>query len=211
MIPFGAAAPRFTIGAGAVEFTVTVAVPEIVPLVALTVLLKVPAVPPEVKRPVFGSIDPPPFTTDHTGEIAMTLPFPSRPVAANCCDEFVRSEAGFGVTVMLASAAVTVTVAVPEIEPLVALTVLANVPVEDPAVKSPPLVIVPPLAATDHVGVSGTTLPAASLPTAVYCCVAPTASDTGLGVTVIVANGPLMTMTVAVLDSAPLTAFTVFA
>src|SRR3954462_1798088 len=94
MIPFGAAAPRLTIGAGAVEVTVTVAVPEIVPLVAFTVLLKVPVVPPEVKRPVLELMDPPPFTTDQTGEIATTLPLASRPVAANCCEEFVSIEAG---------------------------------------------------------------------------------------------------------------------
>jgi hypothetical protein len=68
---------------------------------------------------------------------------------------------------------VTIAVAVPKIVPLVALTVLVNVPTAPPAVKgavSPvvPAGMVPPPAVTDQVGANGEmTLPLASLPTAV--------------------------------------------
>src|SRR2546423_6790207 len=104
------------------------------------------------------------------------------------------------------------TVAVPKIEPLVALTVLENVPAVVPAVKSPPgVVIVPPQLVTDQAGVTGTTLPATSLPTAVNCCVAPTATVAGFGVTVIVARAPAVTVTVAVPETVPLVAWTVLA
>jgi hypothetical protein len=101
---------------------------------------------------------------------------------------------------------VTVTVADPKIEPLVALTVLLNVPVAPPAVKitvSPvaPGGTVPPPAVTVQAGVNGVmTLPPASLPTAVNCCVVLIESVTGFGVTVIVASGPGVTMTVAVAE-----------
>src|SRR3982750_2888200 len=88
MMPLGAAVPRLTIGAGAVDVITTVARPNTLPLVARTVLVKVPVAPPDVNTPL-ASIVPPPLVTDHTGEMAMTLPFPSRAVAANCCCEFV--------------------------------------------------------------------------------------------------------------------------
>jgi len=175
------------------------------------VLLKVPVVPPELKSPELEEIEPPPLMTDQTGEIDTTFPFTSRPVAANCCCENVSIDAGFGVTVMEASAAVTVTVAFPEIAPLVAVTLLANVPDEPPAVNRPPALVVPPPWATDQTGVSGTTLPPASLPTAVYCCVEPEGRDIGFGVTVMVTSGPVVTVTVALLERAPLTALTVLA
>jgi len=97
--------------------------------------------------------------------------------------------------------AMTVTVAVPKIEPLVARTLLANVPVVFPAVKRPEVALMVPggLTVDQTSGLSVTTLPAPSLPTAVNCCVAPT-SSVGFGVTVIVASGPTVTMTVAVAD-----------
>src|SRR3954454_12896253 len=78
--------------------------------------------------------------------------------------------------------------------------VFANVPETVPAVNTPPLVIEPPFATTDHVGTNETMLPDASLPTATYCCVAPWFSVTGDGVTVIVASGPTVTVTVATPD-----------
>ena len=53
-----------------------------------------------------------------------------------------------------------------------------------PAVNSPAAVIVPPPATTDQAGVIGTTLPLASRPTAVNCCVPLTTRVTGFGVTV---------------------------
>jgi hypothetical protein len=68
---------------------------------------------------------------------------------------------------------VTIAVAVPKIVPLVALTVLVNVPTAPPAVKGAvrpvvPAGIVPPLAVTDHVGANGEMmLPLPSFPTAV--------------------------------------------
>jgi hypothetical protein len=90
------------------------------------------------------------------------------------------------------------TVAVPKIVPLVARTVFENVPVVVPAVNNPDAALmVPPPAVTDHTGVIGTTLPCASRPTAVNCCVVLMGSVAGLGATVIVASGPAMTVTVA--------------
>lgn len=92
----------------------------------------------------------------------------------------------------------TVTVAVPKIVPLVARTLLGNVPVVLPAVKTPVVATMVPGGLTvDQAGVIATTLPFASLPTAVNCCVAPM-SSVGFGVTVIVASGPAVTVTVAV-------------
>jgi hypothetical protein len=97
--------------------------------------------------------------------------------------------------------AITVTVAVPKIEPLVARTLLANVPVVFPAVKRPEAAtMVPGGLVVDQTGVIVTGLPLASLPTAVNCCVAPTRS-VGFGVTVIVASGPAVTTTVAVAET----------
>jgi hypothetical protein len=101
---------------------------------------------------------------------------------------------GAGPTVMVASAPtvpVTVTVAVPVTVPLVATTKLVNVPAVTPAVYKPVDVIVPPpTAATDQVGVNESVIPAASFATAVNCCVAPAATLAGFGETVIVASGP---------------------
>src|ERR1035437_5913752 len=102
------------------------------------------------------------------------------------------------------------TVAVPKIAPLVALTVLVNVPDVVPAVNKPVELIVPPLAATDQVGAIATTLPLASLPTAVNCCVPPVARLLGFGLTVIVASAPTATFTVAKPEMPPLVACTVF-
>src|SRR5687768_16234567 len=133
--------------------TVTVAVPEIEPLAALTVLLNVPATPPAVKRPVPELMVPPPFMTDQTKVSPVRgLPLASRPTAVNCWVAPAFTVAGFGDTTMLDSApAVTLTVAVPEIEPLVALTVLLYVPGTVPAVKRPVLALmVPPPFTTDH-------------------------------------------------------------
>ena len=193
--------------------TVTVAEPEIAPLVATTVLAYVPVTAPAVKTPVLALIVPPPFTTDQTTVIATTLPLASRPTAVNCCVAPGATDTGLGVTVMVASAAaggVTVTVAVPEIAPTAALTVLVNVPPTVPAVKRPvPLSMLPPPTTTDQTGVIATTLPLASLPTAVNCCVAPALSVTGFGVTTIVASGPAVTVTVALPVMVPLLACTV--
>ena len=83
---------------------------------------------------------------------------------------------------MLASGpAVTTSVAVAEIPPLVAVTVFANVPVTPPAVSIPDVLIDPPPATTDQVGVTVTVAPAASVPTATNCCVPFTASVLGFG------------------------------
>lgn len=126
MIPFGAAVPSATIGAGGMELTVTVAVAESVPTVASTVFANMPVAAPDVNRPVLRSMRPPPFTTAHVGDTAMMLPFASRPVAANCCVELVSTEAGFGVTVIVASGPlVTLTVAKPARLSTLARTVLA--------------------------------------------------------------------------------------
>lgn len=61
--------------------------------------------------------------------------------------------------------------------------------------------MVPALAPTDHVGLMLTGLPAASAPTAVNCCVEPTETVAGCGLTVMVASGPATTVT----DANPLT------
>ena len=65
--------------------------------------------------------------------------------------------------------AVTVTVADPEIEPLLAATVFVKVPAVEPAVNSPVLEMDPPLAVTPHVGVNAKALPLASFPAALNC------------------------------------------
>ena len=213
MMPFRAAVPRFTIGAGGATFvTITVALPEMAPLVACTVLLNVPVAAPAVNKPVDEMV--PPRPTDQTGMIGMTLPLASRPTAVNCCVPFVCTVAGFGVTVIVAStgagATITTTVAEPKVPPTVACTVLVNVPPVGPAVKTPVLALmVPPLFTTDHTGMMVTVLPLASLPTAVNCCVKPGASVTGFGLTTMLANGPAETMTVAVPLTLPLVALTV--
>src|SRR5690242_8158905 len=171
MMPLSPADLRSTIGLGGrTGDTITVAEPEMAPLVARTVFVNVPANGPAVKRPELGLIDPPPATTDQTGAIGTILPDASRPTAANCWKALGSIVAGFGVTVIVAStgdATVTVTVAVPEIVPLVALTVLVNVPAVTPAVKTPvEASIVPPPLATDHTGVMTKALPPASVPVA---------------------------------------------
>lgn len=161
--------------------------------------MNVPGVVPAVKTPVVALMVPPPLTTDQTGVIATVLPPASRPTAVKVCCAPIARVAGFGVTVIDASGpTVTVTVAVPEIVPLVALTVLAKVPGVVPAVKRPVVLIAPPPATTDQTGVIATAFPKASLPTAVNCCVALIDSVTGFGVTVIEARGPAVTTTVAV-------------
>src|SRR5579862_595360 len=143
-------------------------------------------------------IEPPPVMIAHVGVIATVLPPASLPTAVNCCVPLIATDAGFGVTVIVASAPeVTTTVAVPEMVPLVAVTVLVYVPGVVPAVNKPPLPMVPPPFATDHAGVMATTLPLASVPTAVNCCETLTLSVLGLGVTAIAARAPAVSMTVA--------------
>jgi hypothetical protein len=128
------------------------------------------------------------------------LPPASLPEAVYVSDVLTCMVPGFGVTTIEASGpAVTMAVAVPKIVPLVARTVLVNVPVTAPAVKRPDAALmVPPPAVTDQTGVIATTLPFASLPTAVYCRVVLMGMVPGFGVTVIVASAPGVTMTVAV-------------
>ena len=67
---FGVTVIAVSVGPTAADVTVTVAKPETVPLVALIVLVNVPVTVPAVKRPVFASMLPPPFTTDQIGVIA---------------------------------------------------------------------------------------------------------------------------------------------
>jgi hypothetical protein len=107
----------------------------------------------------------------------------------NGCVAFRAAVAGFGLTAIVERApAVTVTLAVPDSVPLVAVT--EKVPAVVPAVSSPALVIVPPPAATVHVGVTETGLPLSSWPVAVNCCVAPAARLTVAGDTVILTSTP---------------------
>src|SRR5450759_137949 len=97
---------------------------------------------------------PPPAMTDHVGLNVTMLPDTSFPTAVNCCLGVTASVTGVGTTVIVASApGITVIDAWPEMVPTDATTVLANSPGTVPAVNTPDDAIVPPLAATDHVGV----------------------------------------------------------
>src|ERR1700693_3873896 len=69
-IPMEFAAPRLRNDDGGAAMTVTVAVPKIVPLVALTVLGNVPVVLPAVKRPEAATMVPGGLTVVQTGVIA---------------------------------------------------------------------------------------------------------------------------------------------
>src|ERR1700720_251129 len=156
-IPKPVVVPGGTIGVEG-EVTIAVAVPKIVPLVALTVLVNVPTAPPAVKGAVSPVVPagmvPPPAVTDHVGANGeMTLPLASLPTAVYVIVVLMGSVPGFGVTVIVASApGVTMTVAGPEPPFPVPDTVLVNVPAVVPAVNSPVLVIVPPPAVTAQMG-----------------------------------------------------------
>lgn len=187
----------------------TVANPVVAPLVARTVLVKVPEFAPAVKSPL-PLIVPPFATTAQVGVIATVLLPASRPTAVYCCVPFGDSTTRLGVMTMVESApAVIVAVAVPEMAPLVARTVFRKVPAVDPAVNIPLASIAPPLATTDQTGVIATVLLFASVPTAVNCCAALIPSETGPGVTVMVASAPAETLTVATPEIVPLVALTV--
>src|SRR5688572_32831360 len=98
MMPYGATRPIGMTGPAA--WTTTVADPKTTPLVARTVLVKVPATPPAVKSPP-RSIVPPLLVTDQTSVMG-TMLFPaSRPTAVNCWVATVFRVSGFGVTVMV--------------------------------------------------------------------------------------------------------------
>src|SRR6185312_4955825 len=86
---------------------------------------------------------PPPATTDQLGDNqAMRLPYASRPSARNCRVVVAGMVSGpAGETVMVArrgeGRGVTVTDALPETLPSVAVTVLGKVPTVEPAVNMP--------------------------------------------------------------------------
>src|SRR5476649_553877 len=82
-------------------------------------------------------------------------------------------------------------------------------PATPPAVNRPVLVIRPPPFATDQTGAMATGFPPASVPVATNCCDVLAAMVTGFGVTVMFANGPLVTVTVAKPTIAPLVALIV--
>src|SRR6202040_1535547 len=156
-IPKPVVVPGGTIGVEG-EVTIAVAVPKIVPLVALTVLANVPTAPPAVKGAVSpvvpAGVVPPPALNHHGGANGeMTLPLASLPTAVYVIVVLIGSVPGFGVTVIVASApGVTMTVAVAVTPLQVTDTVLVNVPAVVPAVNSPVLVIVPPPAVTAQMG-----------------------------------------------------------
>jgi hypothetical protein len=80
-------------------------------------------------------------------------------------------------------------VATPDFPPLLAFTLLANVPVVAPAVNRPEEASTePPLFTTLHEGVIGIGFPASSVPTAESCAVAPGASVCGFGETAMLAS-----------------------
>src|ERR1035437_3697316 len=201
------------IDASAPTPTLTVAKPEMPPLVACTVLVYVPDTVPAVKTPVPLLMLPAvAFTTDQAGTITTMFPFTSLPTAVKVCVPPVARLLVLGLTVIDASAPTpTVTVAKPEMPPLVACTVLVYVPDTVPAVKSPvPLLMLPAVAfTTDQAGTITTMFPFTSLPTAVKVCVPPVARVLGFGLTVIDASGPTATFTVAKPEMPPLVACTV--
>ena len=85
-----------------------------------------------------------------------------------------------------------------------------KVPGNVPAANRPELpLMAPPPATTDQVGVIATTLPLASLPTAVNCWAAPMPRLAGSGVIVMLASAPALTVTVANPETPPLVALTV--
>ena len=168
------------------------------PLVAVTVFVNVPAADPAVNTPVTALIVPPPLVTVQIGMMLTTLPAASRPTAVNCCCVLAAIDTGVGVTVMVATTGaggvatvVTMTVAKAERDPLVARIVFVNVPATEPAVKSPIGEMVPPPETTLQVGVAEIGAPAASVPSATNCWVPFTASVWGFGMTVsTVSTGP---------------------
>jgi hypothetical protein len=170
VVPGGAIGPEG-------DVTIAVAVPKIVPLVALTVFVNVPTAPPAVNGAVSPVVPagmvPPPAVTDQVGANGeIMLPLPSLPTAVYVIVVLIGNVPGFGVTVIVASGpAVTMTVAKAVMPLHVTETVLVNVPATVPAVKSPVCVIVPPPATTAHVGVTLRTAPFDALATAVNCCV----------------------------------------
>ena len=144
-------------GAAGAAVTVTVAPPLTSPFAALMMVVSgdVAAVnSPELV------IVPLPLMTDHVGVNATTLPAASFPVAVNRTVSDTATLAGLGRTVIAARtpggvvAALTTTVADPEIVPLVAR--ITDVPGAASAVKTPVLVTTPLPLATDQVGVMET-------------------------------------------------------
>jgi hypothetical protein len=118
-----------------------------------------------------------------------TFPFASFPTAVNCCVAPAAKVGFAGVIAIVACALdVTSTDAVPVMLPLFAVTVFVKLPNVDPAVNRPFSSMVPPPAATDHVGEMVITFPLASVPTAVNCCVPPATMVGFSGVSVIVAS-----------------------
>jgi hypothetical protein len=193
-IPKEFVVPGFTIGVAG-DVTIAVAVPKIVPLVALTVLVNVPTAPPAVKGAVSpvvpAGIVPPPAVTDHVGANGeMTFPLASLPTAVYVIVVLMGSVPGFGVTVIVASApAVTVIVAVAVT--LLQVTVTVNVPAVVPAVYNPVLVIVPPPLLTAQMGSGIARMsPSAFFATTVNCCVPPGRRVTEVGEMVIVEVRP---------------------
>ena len=130
-------------------FTVTVALPMMVPTAATTVSLNSPAVVPAVNRP-FWSMAPPPAATLHLKvSPPISLSYWSSPFAPNCwlaCSSRVTLG---GVTRTLASSAGRIsTPAVPDTEPEAALIAPAYIPGLVPAVSLPVWSMVPAAAVT---------------------------------------------------------------
>src|SRR3990172_4446988 len=134
-----------TMDTSAPAVTVMVAVPEISPSVAATV--QIPTGPASY-RPVALMLPP---SVDHTGLIGTTFPFASYPVEVYCWVWSAVIVAVGGVTSMRTSApGTTVTVALPERNPSVAVTTQTPTArgVNSPVPEMDPFV-------TDHVGLTG--------------------------------------------------------
>jgi hypothetical protein len=102
--------------------TVTEVVTVALPACACTVLVKVPSVPPAVKRPSLPML-PPPATTLHATLAEEGLPQVSAPAAVNCCVAPAATVGFFGESVSeVGVPGITVTSAVPETLPLEAVT-----------------------------------------------------------------------------------------
>jgi hypothetical protein len=169
-------------GTGGAAVTVTDVVPLTPPLVAVIVVL--PAATP-VTNPLADTVATALFPLDQLTVCPFsTAPVESSAVAVSCTVAPTWTDAGFGSTLTLATAAggggvgeVIVTVPESLAPPVVALTL--NFPFDFPAVYNPEDVMVPPVAL--HEAVIGLDDPSLHVAMAAYCCVASVMSVTELG------------------------------
>jgi hypothetical protein len=181
---------------------VTVAVPFTPPLVAVIVTVPLSLAPVGDTNPVFDTVAIPVLLDDHvTGRPVSTVPPASFSVAVSCCVCVAEMLDDGGATVTLATGSwVIVTVAVPFTLPLVA--VMVTVPLSlAPVGETRPVFETVAIAVLldDHVtGRPVSTVPPAFFSVAVSCCVCVAEMLDDGGVTVTLATGSWLIVTVAV-------------